>query len=304
MDTTHPHPESPTSVRLPDVFMIGAAKSGTTSLYAWLAMQPEVFEASEKEPAYFAWPERRGFAWYSNLYAGAAADQLVIDASTIYTRPGFAERAAAGIAERCPHARVIYVVRHPLARLRSQYRFDRRRGKIRGALESVVGPNDDKYVERSLYFRCLQPYIERFSRDQFCVVRFEDLVAGGGSGWDAVLAHIGLHPRPRPSADVLNATADRPRHSSLPRRLVGRRPAVYRRLRPLIPVPRGSRARVERMLGRAGRADRDLEAARAPLPPTITAMVWEDAARLADWLGVAPLWDATSDGNDPEGPSR
>jgi hypothetical protein len=30
-------------------------------------------------------------------------------------------------------------------------------------------------------------------------------------------------------------------------------------------------------------------------------MVWEDAARLADWLGVAALWDTNSDGNEPEG---
>jgi hypothetical protein len=282
----------PEGARLPDVFIIGAAKSGTTSLYRWLAAQPEVFDSPIKEPQTFARPEWRDFEWYARLYADAEDHEIVIDASPTYTLPTHTARSATAIAERCPDARIVYLVRHPLARLRSQYGFDRRKGKLTKPLAKVCTPPDDKYAGRSLYFRCLEPYIAAFPRDQICVVRFEDLVADDERGWKAVLEHIGLTSRPRPDF-ASTPTAERPRVSPLPRWL-----GQHRRVRRLIPVPRGSRRRAERLLRWTARGNRDLEAATAPIPDDVVQLIWDDAARLADWMGVpAPLWDEGWDGN-------
>jgi hypothetical protein len=69
-------------------------------------------------------------------------------------------------------------------------------------------------------------------------------------------------------------------------------------VRRLIPVPRGSRRRAERLLRWTARGNRDLEAATAPIPDDVVQLIWDDAARLADWMGVpAPLWDEGWDGN-------
>ncbi len=61
--------------RLPDCLIVGMMKSGTSSLYRWLAEQPECAPAVAKEPDFFssdqAW--RRWVAWYGEVFAHALA---------------------------------------------------------------------------------------------------------------------------------------------------------------------------------------------------------------------------------------
>ena len=43
---------------LPNFFVLGAAKSGTTSLYLYLKQHPQIYMSPVKEPRYFAFGER------------------------------------------------------------------------------------------------------------------------------------------------------------------------------------------------------------------------------------------------------
>ncbi|MBC7173545.1 MAG: sulfotransferase domain-containing protein, partial [Polyangiaceae bacterium] len=96
--------------RLPDFLIIGAAKSGTTTLFRYLINHSRVFDLAEKEPCFFDaevnWG--RGLDWYRNLFVGARDDQLCGEASTNYTRypqvPGVPER----IKRVVPDAKLIY----------------------------------------------------------------------------------------------------------------------------------------------------------------------------------------------------
>src|SRR6266568_6603804 len=73
--------------RLPNFFVIGAMKAGTTSLYEYLFAHPNVFLPTEtKEPAFFARNWRRGEGWYRSLFAGAGDAVAVGEASTSYTK--------------------------------------------------------------------------------------------------------------------------------------------------------------------------------------------------------------------------
>ncbi len=124
-----PAPPGPhgTSSRLPDFIVIGAAKSGTTTLHEWLHRQPEVYCSVLKEPRFFSRDWGKGIDWYAGLFAGAATDQLIGEASTNYTDTNFSELAAERMSATIPCARLVYLLRHPVERLRSQYGHNWRR---------------------------------------------------------------------------------------------------------------------------------------------------------------------------------
>jgi len=111
--------------RLPDFLVIGAMKCGTTSLYHYLREHPQVFMPQLKAPEFFAEASNwhRGVDWYRRQFAGAGAEVLAIgEASNVYTKYPRYMDVPARIAGHIPDARLIYVVRDPVERIRSHYR--------------------------------------------------------------------------------------------------------------------------------------------------------------------------------------
>lgn len=110
-------------VRLPDFFIIGAAKAGTTSLYDLLARHPGIFLPGRKEPEFFARDDLydRGIDSYAGLFDPARPDQLAGEGSTLYSLSPFFPDTAARIARHVPQARFIYVLRQPVERAYSFY---------------------------------------------------------------------------------------------------------------------------------------------------------------------------------------
>jgi hypothetical protein len=119
---------SPRSGRLPDFFIVGHQKCGTTALYLTLSSHPEIFMPEVKEPRFFA-PELRSrfrrlgpeklpttLEAYSSLFAAALPGQKAGEASPMYLR---SETAARRIAEVRPDARIIAILREPASFLRS-----------------------------------------------------------------------------------------------------------------------------------------------------------------------------------------
>lgn len=270
----------------PDFVIIGAAKSGTTTLYKWLCAQPEVAEATLKEPCYFSDNWSRGLDWYRGLFAKAPAGTLVGEASTNYSDPEFSDLAARRIHDTIPGARLIYLLRQPVDRLRSEYRFRRRRARAAGSLTEAIRQPGNSYLGRSLYHARLTPYIELFPREQICVVRFEDLVDEHQEAWSTVLRHLGLSPRPAPGT-VHNATANHPHATRVLAWLRDR--GVLDRLPPL---PSTVKELGKRALIHPGRRyQADLRASDVEIPESLLAPIWSDVARLEAWLGrEEPLW--------------
>ncbi len=139
---------------VPNFFIAGAPKAGTTSLYHWLAAHPQVYMSPIKEPSYFsleARPEicapefqanirrqmrelkstlrsglgqslRQSFVeeWegYLRLFTGVSNEIAIGEASVMYL---WSKTAARRIAERLPHARILLILRDPAERAFSQY---------------------------------------------------------------------------------------------------------------------------------------------------------------------------------------
>jgi len=114
--------------RVPDFFIVGHAKSGTTALYEMLRRHPQIYMPEAKEPWFFAEDMRLRFhphgsaappetmEEYMSLFAGAAPEQRVGEASSSYL---WSRTAAGAIAEVQPDARIIAILREPASFLRS-----------------------------------------------------------------------------------------------------------------------------------------------------------------------------------------
>jgi len=122
------HAEGVTERRLPDFFIAGHPKSGTTALYRMLRSHPRIFMPSLKEPLFFSSDMRLRFPTprsekvpqtleaYLALFADAEPDQLLGEASSSYL---WSRTAARAIADAQPAARIIAVLREPASFLRS-----------------------------------------------------------------------------------------------------------------------------------------------------------------------------------------
>jgi hypothetical protein len=181
--------------RVPDFFVIGHQKCGTTALYLMLKSHPQIYMSDVKEPRFFV-PELLSpgrnlskLDCYMSLFAGASREQHVGDASPQYIRSHTAARA---IAELQPAARIIAILREPASFLRSfhlqmvQSKIEtqrdfrkalaledlRRQGRRipRGcrSVEPLLYSNHIRYVEQ------LSRYRTAFSRDQVLVLIYDD----------------------------------------------------------------------------------------------------------------------------------
>jgi hypothetical protein len=277
------------SERLPDFIIIGTMKSGTTSLYEWLVRQPEVFLPATKEPNFFSRDEvfRRGTTWYGELFAPASEDQLAGEASVSYTSPDQCEIAADRMAALVPRGRLICLVRHPIDRLRSHYRHQVQRGRERRSFEEAIRDPKANYVAQSLYFRCLKPYIDRYPKEQICVVRMEDLSSDPPLAWKQVLEHLGLAVRPRPSG-AYNVTGDKAGFTRVMLWLW--ESGLYRMLMRLPRPLRGLGKPL--LLRRDPRYGQLLKQSAGSVPSDLAHLIWEDISRLERWLERdTAFWD-------------
>ncbi len=276
--------------RLPDFVVIGAMKSGTSSLYQWLGQQPELALPTMKEPHFFSRDEVwcLGVHWYRALFPEAPG-QLVGEASTTYTNPDHCAAAATRMASVVPDARLVYLLRHPVERLRSHYRHAVLHGEERRPLIEILTDPDNRYLRRSRYFECLQPYLEVFDHSQICVVRFEDLVSEDAAAWPVVLRHLGLPPRVRPD-EAHNVSAYKSHYTPLMHKLWN---SPLRRHVARVPAP--VRRSLRGLLVREGPVyNARLEESNVAIPSEVTAPLWLDIERLESWLNAdQPLWERT-----------
>lgn len=167
-------------MRLPDFLIIGAMKSGTTTLFHDLLANPAIFFPADKEPNNLTSDEvltPRGRTAYQHLYRAAGDEQVCGDASTAYSklpdRPGVAERALQVLG---PDTKIIYLVREPVARTVSQHKQELAAGEVDANIDRAVRACP-RLVDFSRYAMQITPWIEAFGAPHVRIVRFEDYVA-------------------------------------------------------------------------------------------------------------------------------
>lgn len=209
---------------LPEFLIVGAAKCGTTSLYAYLRDHPDVFMPSEvKEPTFYATPEAGGLtdeAAYRALFLDAAPDQLRGEASVAYLYDSEApQRIRTSLG---PETRIVILLRNPADMAYSLWGHNRRLGveplSFEQALEEEASRAKDPkatarfgtwvgnvlYLDRATYMPQINRYLQVFSRDQIAIYIFEEFFSEKLPQWEDLCSFLGVSPTPRPQPVVHN----------------------------------------------------------------------------------------------------
>lgn len=254
------------SARRPDFFIVGAPKSGTTAMYAYLREHPELFMPERKELRFFGSDleirdrHRLSTEEYLAHFAGSDDARRV---GTAYVWYLYSREAASEIAEFSAEAQIIAMLRNPIDMLHALHGEHLSNGNEEVAdFSAALDAEPDRQEGRRIpphahlpqglwystvprYTEQLQRYVDAFGRDRLHVILYDDFAADTPAAYEGVLRFLGVRDDVRPASfDVLNASkrtrSERLRHflsrpPELPRRVIrhavprGVRRALYAR---------------------------------------------------------------------------
>ncbi len=170
-------------IHRPDFIVIGAMKSATTTLHEQLARQPGIFMSRPKEPNFFSDDAiyARGWSWYSALFRPASAADLRGESSTHYTKLPTYPRTVERMVRDLPRLKLIYVMRHPIDRLVSQYVHEVTAGRIAVGLREALERHPE-LIDYSRYSMQLQPFLDVYGFADVLPVFFPRLVSRSQDG--------------------------------------------------------------------------------------------------------------------------
>ncbi len=190
----------------PDFVIIGAMKSGTTSLFRWLKAHSECDLCPMKETHFFSRNWDRGLSWYEGLFCEIEADKVTGEASPSYTHPDNSELVAERLYSTFPNTRILYVIRDPIDRMRSEFRHEVQRNRENREFDVALLSEDRPYWRRSMYWSCVNPFVSRFDRQNVKVIKFEDLVSEEDGAWQEVLEFWALAGKKHEPGTKINKT--------------------------------------------------------------------------------------------------
>lgn len=269
--------------RLPDFFIVGAPKCGTTAMYEYLRPHPAIFMPYHKEPLYFGADLHHRYGRlteteYLALFRGARPDQRVGEASAWYL---YSTTSAAEIRAAVPGAQIIVMLRNPVDVMHAQHSqllFNQQEDieDFEAALEAeedrVAGrrlPRGPIRPENLFYRRMvrfaeqLERYLDVFGRDRVHVIVHEDLLADTPGVYRETLRFLGVDASFQPPFAPSNENK-RVRNRSLQR--LAYDPPLLRRLAPALRRHPFMHAIRNRMLAANSRRVR-----RGPLPEPLRA---------------------------------
>ena len=182
--------------RLPNLFLVGAMKSATTSLHNYLDLHPEIFMTQDpwKEPGYFVKEINlgKGIDWYLDLFKEAKNEKFLGESTTDYTKsPNYL-----GVPERihdfCPNAKIIYIMRDPIERAMSQYWWEVQYSAEGRKMPSAI-LNNNWIMNASNYALQLKPYIELFGTKNIYALTMEELQAAPNETLKKIFIWLGVN---------------------------------------------------------------------------------------------------------------
>ena len=193
-------------------------KCATSTLHDQLAMQPGIFMTELKEPNFFSNDEQysKGMEWYLSHFQAANKMDICGESSTHYTKFPTYPQTVERIYQQFPNIKLIYIMRHPIDRLVSQYIHEWTLNILSGDINQAI----DSYkelVDYSLYSKQLKPYIETFGKEKILPVFFERLVNHKQEELERICNFIGYSQQPswNLETDAQNVSTERLRENKI-----------------------------------------------------------------------------------------
>jgi len=186
----------------PNLLLVGSMKCGTTSLHNYLAEHPQIFMTKDpwKEPAYFVdrlnWS--KGEDWYGSLFQDAGDAVFRGESSTDYTKYPYYRGVADRIAQFCPDARILYLVRDPVERSISHYWWEVQ-WSAEGRDMATAVRKVDIIRDVSYYAMQLRQFLPLFGRNRILVLTTEELSAAPEESLKRIFEWLGVDTTFAPS---------------------------------------------------------------------------------------------------------
>ncbi len=182
---------------LPTFVVIGAVRAGTGMLHRWLGEHPGICMSPREDLEFFLesgnWD--RGSGWYSLRFGTCEWHHARGETSARYAEthvdPGVPKRMHSLI----PDARLVYLVREPIERMRSMYRFRVTEGTETRPFDEAVAEDPD-YIEAGRYIERIGDFLTEYPKKQLLVLTTEHLAADPNAAMAEIHEHIGVEPAP------------------------------------------------------------------------------------------------------------
>lgn len=185
------------------LFLIGAQKAGTTTLFSWLSQNPEIDSPDSLKDFHFFTLEEyysKGCEWLESLYNQNNKKKRLHGAVNYI----FKEEAAQRIYEYNPDAKLILVLRDPVKRAYSAYKYFKKLEKekrsfrtaiddeINGCIKTVQEHDDFTYIEHGRYAKQILQWLQYFKKEQLLILIYEELFAEPDRYLEKIYSFLGL----------------------------------------------------------------------------------------------------------------
>lgn len=204
---------------LPNFFIPGAAKSGTTTLHELLNLHPDICMSIVKEPVYWNHSEFSSFndekkKWYNDLFQNK--DAIIKGESTpsYMLYPNFIENITTYYDFE---PKFIFILRNPIDRAYSHYWWMVGLGLEKNSLEDAFNKDFEKdfkpydyypnhYYHFGTYGKWLTPFFNTFKRENIKIITLENLIENQVKTLNECFVFLGLDPLENIPMTVFNKT--------------------------------------------------------------------------------------------------
>lgn len=178
--------------KVPNLFIIGAQKSGPTSLHNYLSSLNDIFPCQIKECASLRNFEiinkltrnvnNQSFAdrkdYQSKMLSGYVSERYIMESTTHYTLGDISEKENIPrvMFHYSPECKIIYILRNPIERLISLYVHQVKMGRFFGTLNQYFATNRNFDISTSCYSSQISNYLKYFTFSSILFLDFENLV--------------------------------------------------------------------------------------------------------------------------------
>ena len=188
------------AMRLPNFIIVGAMKSGTSTLRDLLTLRDDIFLPAG-EVHFFSDEKKyaRGIEWYASLFASADGAAAVGEKTPTYS---FVPECADRIHRHLPDVKLVWLFRNPVSRTYSHYWHSVKNGSERLSFRTAIQTESQRvlkdfwrgYQQRSLYHQQVEHYLRVFPKEQMHFLLLEHLLMNPLREVNPLLTFLGVEP--------------------------------------------------------------------------------------------------------------
>lgn len=205
---------------LPNTFIIGIQKAGTSSLYDWMAQHPDIYApAAGKDFHFFSREDHysKGLSHLAKRYDNFNGEQVVLNAGVNYI---YFDYTAERIKRYYPKSKFILVLRDPVKRAFSAYNFMYKLGheslpmdkalarEQQGQLRTYADHCNLAYIGHGYYYRQISQFLEHFPKEQLKIVLYEEMMKNKAGAMREIFDFLEIDSSFVPDFTTVNYTGE------------------------------------------------------------------------------------------------